>query len=204
MTKLLGVFYPVVPDVSWIERLAPLGVETIQLRLKDAAPAEVDRQIRASMAICQRHGCQLIVNDYWEAAIAAGADFLHLGQEDLAAADLARIKAAGLKLGVSSHDHAELAIALAAKPDYIALGPIYETKLKVMKWAPQGLERIRDWKNRIGTIPLCAIGGITPERAPGVLAAGADCVAVVTDFVTATDPDARVRQWVAWAKAVQR
>ena len=204
MTKLLGVFYPVVPDVSWIERLAPLGVETIQLRLKDAAPAEVDRQIRASMAICQRHGCQLIVNDYWEAAIAAGADFLHLGQEDLAAADLARIKAAGLKLGVSSHDHAELAIALAAKPDYIALGPIYETKLKVMKWAPQGLERIRDWKNRIGTIPLCAIGGITPERAPGVLAAGADCVAVVTDFITATDPDARVRQWVAWAKTVQR
>ena len=204
MTKLLGVFYPVVPDVSWIERLAPLGVETIQLRLKDAAPAEVDRQIRASMAVCQRHGCQLIVNDYWEAAIAAGADFLHLGQEDLAAADLARIKAAGLKLGVSSHDHAELDIALAAKPDYIALGPIYETKLKVMKWAPQGLERIRDWKNRIGTIPLCAIGGITPERAPGVLAAGADCVAVVTDFVTATDPDARVRQWVAWAKTVQR
>ena len=204
MTKLLGVFYPVVPDVSWIERLAPLGVETIQLRLKDAAPAEVDRQIRASMAICQRHGCQLIVNDYWEAAIAAGADFLHLGQEDLAAADLARIKAAGLKLGVSSHDHAELDIALAAKPDYIALGPIYETKLKVMKWAPQGLERIRDWKKRIGTIPLCAIGGITPERAPGVLAAGADCVAVVTDFVTATDPDARVRQWVAWAKTVQR
>ena len=204
MAKLLGVFYPVVPDVSWIERLAPLGVETIQLRLKDAAPAEVDRQIRASMAVCQRHGCQLIVNDYWEAAIAAGADFLHLGQEDLAAADLARIKAAGLKLGVSSHDHAELDIALAAKPDYIALGPIYETKLKVMKWAPQGLERIRDWKNRIGTIPLCAIGGITPERAPGVLAAGADCVAVVTDFVTATDPDARVRQWVAWAKTVQR
>lgn len=204
MTQLLGVFYPVVPDVGWIERLAPLGVETIQLRLKDATPAEIDRQIRASMAICQLHGCQLIVNDYWEAAIAAGADFLHLGQEDLAAADLSRIKAAGLKLGISSHDHAELDLALAAEPDYIALGPIYETKLKVMKWAPQGLERIRDWKNRIGTIPLCAIGGITPERAPGVLAAGADCVAVVTDFVTATDPDARVRQWVAWAKTVQR
>lgn len=204
MTQLLGVFYPVVPDVGWIERLAPLGVETIQLRLKDATPAEIDRQIRASMAICQLHGCQLIVNDYWEAAIAAGADFLHLGQEDLAAADLSRIKAAGLKLGISSHDHAELDLALAAEPDYIALGPIYETKLKVMKWAPQGLDRIRDWKNRIGAIPLCAIGGITPERAPGVLAAGADCVAVVTDFVTAADPEARVRQWVAWAKSVQR
>ena len=99
-------------------------------------------------------------------------------------------------------DHAELATALAAKPDYVALGPIYETKLKVMKWAPQGLDRIGDWKRRIGSLPLCAIGGITPERAPGVLAAGADCVAVVTDFVTAADPEARVRQWVAWARTI--
>ena len=204
MTKLLGVFYPVVPDLSWIERLAPLGVETIQLRLKDASPSEIDRQIRASMIVCTRYGCQLIVNDYWEAAIEAGADFLHLGQEDLAIADLARIKAAGIKLGLSSHDHAELDIALAAKPDYVALGPIYETKLKIMKWSPQGLDRIRDWKSRLGAVPLCAIGGITPERAPGVIAAGADCVAVVTDFITAADPEARVRQWVAWSRTVQR
>ena len=204
MTKLLGVFYPVVPDLSWIERLAPLGVETIQLRLKDASPSEVDRQIRASMTVCQRYGAQLIVNDYWEAAIEGGADFLHLGQEDLAMADLARIKAAGIKLGVSSHDHAELDIALTAKPDYVALGPIYETKLKIMKWSPQGLDRIRDWKSRLGAIPLCAIGGITPERAPGVMAAGADCVAVVTDFITAADPEARVRQWMAWSRTVRR
>ena len=203
MTKLLGVFYPIVPDLAWIERLAPLGVETIQLRLKDASPTEVDRQIRASMAVCQRYGCQLIVNDYWEAAIEAGADFVHLGQEDLASADLGRIKAAGIKLGLSSHDHAELDIALAAKPDYVALGPIYETKLKIMKWSPQGLDRIRDWKSRLGDIPLCAIGGITPERAPGVIAAGADCVAVVTDFITAADPEARVRQWVAWSRTVR-
>ena len=204
MTKPLGVFYPVVPDLSWIERLAPLGVETIQLRLKDASPSEVDRQIRASMTVCQRYGAQLIVNDYWEAAIEGGADFLHLGQEDLAMADLARIKAAGIKLGVSSHDHAELDIALTAKPDYVALGPIYETKLKIMKWSPQGLDRIRDWKSRLGAIPLCAIGGITPERAPGVMAAGADCVAVVTDFITAADPEARVRQWMAWSRTVRR
>lgn len=203
MTKLLGVFYPVVPDLSWIERLAPLGVETIQLRLKDASPSEIDRQIRASMIVCTRYGCQLIVNDYWEAAIEAGADFLHLGQEDLAIADLARIKAAGIKLGLSSHDHAELDIALAAKPDYVALGPIYETKLKIMKWSPQGLDRIRDWKSRLGAVPLCAIGGITPERAPGVIAAGADCVAVVTDFIAAADPEARVRQWVAWSRTVR-
>ncbi|HEX4893836.1 MAG TPA: thiamine phosphate synthase, partial [Hyphomicrobiaceae bacterium] len=156
-----------------------------------------DRQIRGSLDVCRRHACQLIVNDYWQAAIDAGADFIHLGQEDLADADLGRIKSAGLKLGISTHSHEELAIALAAKPDYVALGPIYETKLKAMKWGPQGLDRIRDWRTRIGTLPLCAIGGITPERAPGVLAAGADCVAVVTDFITAKDPEDRVRQWLA-------
>lgn len=197
MAPLLDVFYPIVPDLGWLERLVPLGVKTIQLRLKDATPAEVDRQIRGSLDVCRRHACQLIVNDYWQAAIDAGADFIHLGQEDLADADLGRIKSAGLKLGISTHSHEELAIALAAKPDYVALGPIYETKLKAMKWGPQGLDRIRDWRTRIGTLPLCAIGGITPERAPGVLAAGADCVAVVTDFITAKDPEDRVRQWLA-------
>lgn len=202
MARLLDIFYPIVPDLAWMERIVPLGIRTVQLRLKDAPPAEVERQIRASMALCRLHSCQLIVNDYWQAAIECGADFVHLGQEDLADADVARIKAAGVKLGVSSHDHTELATALAARPDYVALGPIYETKLKVMKWAPQGLDRIGDWKRRIGSLPLCAIGGITPERAPGVLAAGADCVAVVTDFVTAADPEARVRQWVAWARTI--
>ena len=130
-----------------------------------------------------------------------GADYVHLGQEDLAAADVAAIKQAGLKLGISTHSEEELAIALAAKPDYVALGPIYETRLKVMKWAPQGLERIREWKRRIGSLPLVAIGGITPERAPGVMAAGADSVAVITDFVTHPDPEARIREWVASSEA---
>ena len=79
------------------------------------------------------------------------------------------IQAKGVRLGISTHSDEELAIALAAKPDYVALGPIYETRLKVMKWAPQGLDRIADWKTRIGGLPLVAIGGITPERADGVV-----------------------------------
>jgi len=137
-----------------------------------------------------------VVNDYWRDAIAAGAGFVHLGQEDLAGADLGAIRAAGLKLGLSTHDEAELATALAARPDYVALGPVYETKLKVMQWAPQGLERIRRWKAAV-PCPLVAIGGITLERADAVYAAGADCIAVVTDIVTAPDPEARVRQWLA-------
>jgi thiamine-phosphate pyrophosphorylase len=202
VAPLLDIFYPIVPDDAWMRRIVPLGVRTVQLRLKDAPPAEIERQIEESLAVCRAHGCRLIVNDYWREAIALGADFVHLGQEDLAEANVGAIKAAGLKLGISTHDHGELEIALAAEPDYIALGPIYETKLKAMKWAPQGLDRIRDWKARIAGRPLCAIGGITPERAPGVVAAGADSVAVITDFFTHAEPETRVRQWVAWARSM--
>jgi len=121
----------------------------------------------------------------------------------LAGADLPAIHAKGTRLGISTHSEDELAIALAADPDYVALGPIYETRLKVMKWAPQGLERVADWKGRVGGLPLVAIGGITPERADGVVAAGADSVAVITDFFTHPDPPGRVRQWLAWAERVR-
>lgn len=195
----LHPFYPIVPDALWVARVVPLGVKMLQLRLKDAPLAEVRRQIAESLEIARRHDCQLIVNDYWREAIEAGADYIHLGQEDLASADIKSIKAAGLRLGISTHSEEELGIALAADPDYVALGPIYETKLKAMKWAPQGLTRISTWKQRVGSLPLVAIGGITPERASAVVAAGADSVAVITDFMTAQDPDARIKAWLDWA-----
>lgn len=195
----LDRFYPIVPDAAWLARVAPLGIRTAQLRLKDAGGECVAREIADCLGLSRRHGFQLIVNDYWREAIAAGADYVHLGQEDLAAADLGAIRAAGLRLGISTHSEEELEIALAASPDYVALGPIYETKLKVMKWAPQGLERIGKWKARIGALPLVAIGGITPERADGVLGAGADSVAVITDFLTAQVPEERVATWVSWS-----
>lgn len=200
----LDVFYPIVPDADWLARLVPLGVRTVQLRIKETNPDEVRRQIATSLAVTGRFGCQLIVNDYWREAIDQGANYIHLGQEDLGKADLSAIKAAGLRLGISTHSEQEFATALAAEPDYIALGPIYETKLKVMKWAPQGLERVCIWKKKIGTLPLVAIGGITPERADGVLAAGAQSVAVITDFMTAADPESRVRQWLEWAAHARR
>lgn len=196
---LLDVFYPIVPDVGWLERIVPLGVRTIQLRLKDASPTEVRRQIAASLALTRAHGAQLIVNDYWQLAIEEGAEFIHLGQEDLAAADLKAIRGAGLKFGVSTHDESELETALKVQPDYIALGPVYETLLKKMKWAPQGLDRVAAWKARIGAIPLVAIGGITPQRAPGVAAAGADSIAVITDILTHISPNQRVQTWIDWA-----
>jgi thiamine-phosphate pyrophosphorylase len=199
----LDVFYPIVPDIGWLERLLPIGIRTVQIRIKDTGMDDVRAQIAKAIPLCAAAGCQLIVNDYWEAAIELGANFIHLGQEDLADADVARIKAAGYRLGVSTHDEAELDIALAAGPDYVALGPVYETKLKVMPWKPQGLERVGQWKKRVGELPLVGIAGITVERAQGVIDAGADSCAVITDFITHDDPEARVGEWVAWAETAR-
>jgi thiamine-phosphate pyrophosphorylase len=200
----LDLFYPIVPDAKWVARIVPLGIRCVQLRIKDAAGEDVARQIEASLAMTRAYGCQLIVNDYWREALDVGADYVHLGQEDLASADIAAIKSAGLRLGVSTHSDDELATALAASPDYVALGPVYQTKLKVMPWAPQGLGRVATWKKRIGSLPLVAIGGITPERASDVIDAGADSVAVITDFMTAQDPERRIETWTSWSDARRR
>lgn len=194
-------FYPVVDSVAWVAQLAKLGVGTIQLRVKDQTHEQAVALMREGLAAAG--SAKLVVNDYWQAAIDAKAKHLHLGQEDLATADVAAIRKAGLTLGLSTHDEAELETALSHDPDYVALGPIYPTTLKVMRFGPQGLERITQWKKRIGTLPLCAIGGITLERAAGVYAAGADSIAVVSDVTMNTDPDARVRAWLALNPATQ-
>ena len=192
----LDPFYPIVPDTEWLGRLLPHGIKLVQLRIKDQLPGVVRTEIAKAIALCAGFGCQLVVNDYWREAIALGAEVVHLGQEDLAAADLSAIRAAGLKIGVSTHSFEELDKALAAQADYVALGPIYATKLKAMPWPPQGLPRIAEWRSRI-SCPLVAIGGITLDRAPLVLASGADSVAVITDIVTNQDPGAHAEKWVA-------
>jgi thiamine-phosphate pyrophosphorylase len=197
----LARFYPIVPDIDWLERIVPLGVKLVQLRIKDATRADIVDQTKRALALTRENGCQLILNDFWDVALETGADFVHLGQDDLKEADLDSLKKAGVRVGISTHDERELEIALTADPDYVALGPVYETKLKAMPWAPQGLERIEQWRARIGRLPLVAIGGLTPDRAPAVTAAGADILAVITDFVTAPDPEARIRTWLNWAGA---
>jgi len=196
-------FYPIVDSLAWIERLTRLGVRTVQLRAKNLSHEDAVRLVREALAVTAGTPIALVVNDCWRAAIEAGASHVHLGQEDLAEADVGAIRRAGLTLGLSTHDDAELETALRANPDYIALGPIYETTLKKMRFAPQGLERIGDWKRRIGPIPMVAIGGITLERAPGVFAAGADSIAVVSDVTQNADPDCRVRDWLALASVAQ-
>ncbi len=189
-------FYPILDSVAWLERALPLGVGLVQLRIKNAPQATVRTEIRTALALARRHRAALVVNDHWQIAIEEGAEWLHLGQEDLDSADLGAIRRAGLRLGVSTHDHAELERARALAPEYVALGPVWPTILKEMPWAPQGLDRVAEWKRRLGETPLCAIGGVTVERAPQALAAGADLVAVVTDITLNPDPEARMRAWL--------
>lgn len=194
-------FYPVVDSLDWVRRLTGLGVGTIQLRAKELDDAAALQLVTDALEITKGKTTKLVVNDYWRAAIVAGAEHLHLGQEDLADADLAEIRNAKLTLGISTHDDAELETALAARPDYVALGPIFPTTLKSMRFAPQGIPKITEWKKRVGTIPLVAIGGIKFEHAAEIFAAGADSIAVVSDVTQNADPDARVRQWLGQKEA---
>ncbi len=189
-------FYPVIDSLRWLKRLTTLGVGTVQLRAKDLNDGEALQLVSDALEIVKGTPTKLIVNDYWRAAVVAGAQHLHLGQEDLADADLDAIREAKLTLGLSTHDDAELETALAAKPDYIALGPIFPTTLKAMRFKPQGIAKITEWKKRIGSIPLVAIGGIKLEQADEIFAAGADSIAVVSDVTQNADPDARVRAWL--------
>ncbi len=167
-------FYPVVDTLAWVKRLAVLGVGTVQLRAKDLNEADALQLVRDALKATEGTPTKLVVNDYWRAAIDAKAQHVHLGQEDLADADVKAIRAAGLTLGLSTHDHEELENALRHTPDYVALGPIYPTTLKSMRFAPQGVPKITEWKKRVGTIPLVAIGGIKLEQAGPIFAAGAD------------------------------
>jgi thiamine-phosphate pyrophosphorylase len=189
-------FYPVVDTLDWVRRLAGLGVGTVQLRAKDLDDGESLQLITDALQIVKDTPTRLVVNDYWRAAIVAGAKHVHLGQEDLATADVHEIRKAGLTLGLSTHDDAELDTALAAEPDYVALGPIFFTTLKSMRFAPQGIPKIAEWKKRVGNIPLVAIGGIKLEQAAEIFDAGADSIAVVSDVTQNPDPDARVKAWL--------
>jgi thiamine-phosphate pyrophosphorylase len=191
--------YPIVDSADWVRRLLPLGVKLVQLRVKDRPVEQVRQQIRDSKALCRGCGAQLVVNDYWQLALEEGCDFVHLGQSDLDSADISALRRARIKVGISTHDPAELDRALVLAPDYVALGPIYPTLLKVMPWAPQGLQRITEWKHRVGSTPLVAIGGLTPERLAGVFAHGADAAAVVTDIIRNPDPEVRMREWLTVA-----
>lgn len=192
----LDRFYLIVDSAEWLERLLPLGVKLVQLRIKDLSELELRKEIRIARALCIHHGAQLIVNDYWQLAMEGHCDYVHLGQRNLDTADVLALRRAGLRVGISTHNHAELARALSLDPNYIALGPIYPNSLKQLPWAPQGLPRISEWKRLAGDTPLMVFGGLTVERLPDVFAAGADSAAVLTDITHHEQPEQRTREWL--------
>lgn len=197
-------FYLITSTAERLQELVPHGVKLVQLRAKDMSPEQLRTQVINAKASCQRYGAQFILNDYWELALALDVNFVHLGQEDMQKADLPALRRAGIRFGLSTHDEEELDKALSQNPDYIALGPIYPTQLKKMKWQPQGLERISQWKRSAKLTPLVAIGGLMPERLPAVFAAGADSAAVVTDIQLATDPIMRCKEWIVATQQEKR
>ncbi|MBL5906682.1 thiamine phosphate synthase [Serratia fonticola] len=179
--------YPVVDSVEWIARLLEAGVTTIQLRIKDLPDEQVEADIAATIALGKHYQARLFINDYWRLAIKHDAYGVHLGQEDLDTTDLAAIHRAGLRLGVSTHDDAELARAIAVKPSYIALGHIFPTQTKEMPSEPQGLAELQRHVAGLQEYPTVAIGGISIERVPAVLACGVGSVAVVSAITQASD-----------------
>ena len=192
----LDPFYLIIDHVEWLPRLAPMGVRLVQLRMKDCNERDIRTQISFAREFCHANNIQLIINDYWDHAIDLGCKFVHLGQSDLETADVNALRRHGVRIGVSTHDEEELERALSYLPDYIALGPIWPTILKEMKFAPQGLGRLKRWKKQIGSIPLVAIGGLTPARACLALASGADSACVVTDILKNSEPESRTNEWI--------
>lgn len=177
--------YPVVESVVWIERLLDAGVRTLQLRIKDKRDDEVEADVVAAIALGQRYNARLFINDYWRLAIKHQAYGVHLGQEDLQTTDLKAIREAGLRLGVSTHDDMEIDVALAARPSYIALGHVFATQTKQMPSSPQGLAQLARHVQRLEDYPTVAIGGISLQRAPDVLATGVGSIAVVSAITQA-------------------
>ena len=190
--------YPVIDSLDWLEKLLPFELNIIQLRLKDLPIDEVERQIAQAVKLTSNTTTRLFINDYWQLAIKHGAYGVHLGQEDLADANLKAIANAGIRLGISTHGCYELLLARQLKPSYLAIGAIFPTVTKDMTGQIQGLENLQHLLALKQNIPIVAIGGINLERAKVVANTGVDSVAVVTAITRADD----YRQAVRALKAI--
>ena len=179
--------YPIIDSSDWIEKLLPLGITTIQLRIKNKTGKALEKEIQRAVQLAEHHQARLFINDYWELAIRYGAYGVHLGQEDLAHANINAIHRAGLRLGISTHSPYEIARARALCPSYIAFGPIFPTTSKAMSFPPQGLERLQYWQ-RCLDYPVVAIGGIGLSEFDAVLATGVSGIAMISAITLAPDP----------------
>ena len=187
--------YPVVGSVEWLARLMPLGLKIIQLRLKNKTQQQLREQIKAAVELSKKYDCRLFINDYWQLAIEYGAYGVHIGQEDLLDADLAKIQQAGLCLGISTHGCYEFLLAQQLRPSYLAVGAIFPTKTKDMTGQIQGVDNLAQMLTLSTDIPVVAIGGINHQRAEAVWATGVDSIAVVTAITEAEDPEGSAQQF---------
>jgi len=194
--------YPVVDSLYWLKRLLPLGLNIIQLRVKNLAQSDLEQLIIDAVALAKDYDTRLFINDYWQLAIKHGAYGVHIGQEDLADADLAKIQQAGLRLGISTHGCYEFLLAQQLKPSYLAIGAIFPTNTKDMTGQIQGVDNLkqlltlRKQEDNTHVTPVVAIGGITLKRAPEVLATGVESIAVVTAITEAGEPEEAVKQLI--------
>lgn len=188
--------YPIIDRAAWLERLLSTGISTVQLRVKDLEGDALKREITMAVETARHYNCRLFINDHWQLAVELNAYGVHLGQEDLDAADIEAIRRAGLRLGISSHCHYEVARAHSFNPSYIACGPIFHTSTKDMPWTPQGPTGLSYWQDMLD-YPLVAIGGINRERLPGIAATGVSGVAMITAITQADDPVQTCREFHA-------
>lgn len=189
--------YAVLPDATWVGRMSRAGVPTVQLRFKSDDAHAIAQEVRAAVEAVRGSDALLFINDHWQAAIEAGAYGVHLGQEDVDTADLDAIRAAGLRLGLSSHGYAEMVSADRLSPSYIAMGAVFATTLKRMVTPPQGLARLTMYTQLLRDYPTVAIGGIDLARLPAVLASGVGSVGVVRALVAAAEPQVAVDEFLA-------
>jgi hydroxymethylpyrimidine kinase/phosphomethylpyrimidine kinase/thiamine-phosphate diphosphorylase len=191
----LGI-YPVVDSVQLLQQLLPLGVTTAQLRIKHLQATELAAEVSAAVALARQYGCRLFINDHWQLAIEQGAYGVHLGQQDLNSADLKQIHRAGLRLGISSHSHYEVARAMTFQPSYLACGPVFATQSKIMPWIPHGIAGLRYWQQSLDC-PIVAIGGISQDNIVAVAATGVSGIAMIGAITNAADPAVSCRQLMA-------
>lgn len=197
--KALGL-YAVLPDAQWVGRVARAGVPTVQLRFKSDDAAAVRREVEAAVQAVRGTPALLFINDHWREAVAAGAYGVHLGQEDMEIADFAAIRAAGLRLGLSSHGYAEMVRADRMSPSYIAMGAVYPTTLKRMATAAQGPGRLAVYARLMRNYPGVGIGGISAAELPEIKATGVGSLAVVRAITAEADPErAAAKLMAAWA-----
>jgi thiamine-phosphate pyrophosphorylase len=186
-----------------VARLCDGGARVVQLREKHLAPREFYREAEEALKVARARGAKLIINDRADIALALGADGVHLGQDDMPAEAARSLLGDAAIIGFSTHNPEQAAAAARLPVDYVAIGPIFATSSKENPDPAVGLEGVRRAREAVGRTPLVAIGGIALERAPSVLDAGADSVAVIGALLAADPAEItrRTRDFLARLRA---